>query len=366
MLICFCRLYNAALEHRISAYQKAGDSVTYYQQAGALKEIRAFDEQYRQFSHTAKQKVLKRLDNAYKAFFSRVKRGETAGFPRFKASARWNAAEFTFGDGLRLKGNRLRMVGVPGGIRIRWHRDIPGGAKIKAATVTRRQGQWFVCFQFELNNVIPVIPETLIGIDLGLNSFIATSDGELQVLPKFTRGGERELRKANRTLARRHKGSNGWKSAKKRVQKIHRGIAGERNKFIHTTSKRVVAQYDGIVLENLNVKGLAKGMLAKSVHNAAWSKFIHCVEYKAENAGKSVETVNPAYTSQTCSSCGTIAKKTLAVRTHKCSDCRLVLDRDVNAAVNILHKSQLWLETDHESLTYPAADCVDSKAVCFS
>ncbi len=366
MLWCFCRLYNAALEHRINAYRKAGDTVTYNQQAAALKEIRAFDEQFRQFSHTAKQKVLRRLDKAYKAFFSRIKRGETAGFPRFKASARWNTAEFTYGDGLRLKGNRLRIVGITGGIKVRWHRDLPEGAKIKAATVSRRQGQWFACFQFEINDVASVIPENLVGIDLGLDSFIATNEGELLSLPKFTKDNERELRKANRTLARRRKGSNGWKAAKKRVQRVHRAVTGERDKFIHSTSKRIVNEYDGIVLEGLNVKGLARGMLAKSVHNAAWSKFVHCLEYKAENAGKSVEFVNPAYTSQACSKCGSITKKTLAVRTHKCESCGLVLDRDVNAALNILHKSQLWLETGQESLTHPVADYVGSKAVCFS
>lgn len=113
MLLCFCRLYNAALESRIDAYRKAGVTISYNEQAAGLKEIRECDEQYRQFSHTAKQKVLKRLDKAYRAFFARIKRGQKAGFPRFKASARFNTAEFTYGDGLRLQGNRLRIVGIP-------------------------------------------------------------------------------------------------------------------------------------------------------------------------------------------------------------------------------------------------------------
>lgn len=365
MLLCFCRLYNAALESRIDAYRKAGVTISYNEQAASLKEIREFDEQYRQFSHTAKQKVLKRLDKAYKAFFSRVKRGQKAGFPRFKASARFNTAEFTYGDGLRLQGNRLRIVGIPESVKVRWHRELPAGCKPKAATLSRRDGKWFVCIQFETADVVPTIPECVIGIDMGLSSFIATSEGETLALPQFTKDNARQLRKASRMLARRKKGSAGWKAARRKIQKAHRRVAGEREKFIQSTSKRLVAQYDGIVLEDLNVKGLARGMLAKSVNNAAWSKFVHCLSYKAENAGKTVELVNPAYTSQTCSACGTIHPKTLADRVHSCP-CGLVLDRDVNAAVNILHKSNLWVETVQDAPTYEAAQCVASKAVCFS
>lgn len=365
-MVCFCRLYNAALECRIDAYRKAGVTISYNEQAAGLKEIRAFDEQYRQFSHTAKQKVLKRLDKAYKAFFARVKRGEKAGFPRFKASSRWNTAEFTYGDGLRLKDERLCIVGIPDSMKIRWHRDLPVGAKIKAATLSRRQGKWFVCLQFEINDVIPVKPEKIIGIDMGLSSFIATSEGKTQHLPQFTKDNASVLRIAGRALARRKKGSRGWKAAKRQIQRIHSTIAGERDKFIHTLSKKIINEYDGIVLEDLNIKGLARGMLAKSVHNAAWSKFVHCLSYKAENAGKTIEFVNPAYTSQACSACGSIHPKTLADRVHNCPECGLVLDRDVNAAVNIMHKSNIWLETSQGALTYQVAECVASKAVCFS
>ena len=365
MLLCFCRLYNAALESRIDAYRKAGVTISYNTQAADLKEIREFDPQYRQFSHTAKQKVLKRLDKAYKAFFARVKRGDKAGFPRFKASARFNTAEFTYGDGLRLQGNRLRVVGIPAGVKVRWHRQLPEGAKIKAATLSRRDGKWFVSLQFECNDVLPVVPDSLVGIDLGLSNFIATSDGETLALPQFTKDNAQRLRKAQRRLSRRKKGSKGWKAAKASIRKVHRSIAGEREKFIHTTSKRLVAQHDGIVLEDLNIKGLSRGMLAKSVHNAAWSKFVHCLSYKAENAGKTIEFVNPAYTSQTCSACGSIQPKTLSERMHSC-ECGLVLDRDVNAAVNILHKSNLWAETVQDAPTYGVAQCVASKAVCFS
>lgn len=365
MLLCFCRLYNAALESRIDAYRKAGVTISCNQQAADLKEIRAFDEQYRQFSHTAKQKVLKRLDKAYKAFFSRVKRGQKAGFPRFKASARFHTAEFTYGDGLRLQGNRLRIVGIPAGIKVLWHRDLPEGAKLKAATISRRNGKWFVSLQFECNDILPIVPDSVVGIDLGLSSFIATSEGQTLALPQFTKDNARQLRKAQRCLARRKKGGKGWKAAKAKVQKVHRRVAGEREKFIQSTSKRLVAQYDGIVLEDLNVKGLARGMLAKSVHNAAWSKFVHCLSYKAENAGKTIEFVNPAHTSQTCSACGSIQPKTLAERIHRC-DCGCVLNRDVNAAVNILHKSNLWAETVQDAPTYEVAQCVASKAVCFS
>lgn len=366
MLSCFCSLYNAALESRIDAYRKAGKTIGYNEQAAALKEIRGFDAQYAQFSHTAKQKVLRRLDKAYKAFFARVKRGDKAGFPRFKARARFNTAEFTYGDGLRLQGNRLRIVGVPASIKVRWHRDLPAGAKIKAATLTRRDGKWFVSLQFEINDVIPAKPERLVGIDLGLSSFVALDNSETVDLPKFTKSNERRLHQANRKLARRRRGSLGWKAAKRCVRKVHASVAGQRRVFLHTLSKRLVAEYDGIVLEDLNIKGLARGMLAKSVNNAAWGTFVQQLTYKAESAGKVVEFVNPAYTSQVCSCCGSIQPKTLAVRVHECADCGLVLDRDVNAAINVLHKSKLWAETVQDAQTYGVAQCVASKAVCFS
>jgi len=365
MLGRFCSLYNAALQERIEAYQKQKVTLTFYNQSAHIKTIRADDPNYRQFSHTAKQKVLRRLDKAFKAFFQRVKKGQTPGFPRFKPRSRYNTAEFKYGDGLRLQGNRVRMVGIPGGVKVRWHRDIPEGAKIKAATVSRRQGRWFICFQFEINDVIPVIPEKAVGVDLGLSSFIATSDGEAEDLPQFTKDSERRLRVANRELSRRKKGSIGWKQSKKRVQRVHNRTHCEREKFLHKQANQLVSENDLIVIENLNVKGMARGMLAKSVNNAAWGKFTALLTYKAESAGKTVETVNPAYTSQTCSSCGTVKPKTLAVRMHTC-ECGLVLDRDVNAAVNVLHKSSYWSETGQGALTSPVAECVASKAVCFS
>lgn len=188
MLDDFCALYNAALESWIDAYRK-GVKLTYHAQAADLKVLRAECPEFARWSHTAKQQVLRRLDKAYKAFFARLKRGEKPGFPRFKARSRWDTAEFTVGDGCRLQGNRLRVVGVPGGIKLWWHRSIPEAGKIKHAKLTRNGGQWQVCFSIELPDVDPRPVEQPIGIDLGLENFYATSLGETVALPKWYQDG---------------------------------------------------------------------------------------------------------------------------------------------------------------------------------
>jgi putative transposase len=170
-----------------------------------------------------------------------------------------------------------------------------------------------------------------------IEKFAALSDGVLIKNPQFLRESEAKLKYEQRKLSRKKKGSNSRKKQKHKLAKLHCKIKNRRNNFLHIESRKLVRSYDVIVLEDLRIKNMVKNHhLAKSISDASWAKFIEYVSYKAESAGKKVVFVNPRNTSQICSSCGEIVKKSLSVRTHICPYCGLILDRDVNAAINIL------------------------------
>lgn len=333
MLGDFCELYNAALEHRINAYRRS-ISVKCNEQIVALPEIRRDLPHQGRWSATAQQQVLRKLDKAYNAFFGRVKRGATAGFPRFRARDRYHAADFRVGDGLTIrKSGKLAFVGVPGEIKARWHRDMP--SKPKSCILSRNAGKWYIIFHVEVAPVEQSSSDS-IGIDVGLTSLVALSNGETVGRPNFTKRAERKLRRLQRALARCKQGSNVRRKRKAAVASHHAHIAHARRDFLHKKSCAIVNRFGRIAVEKLNIKGLARGMLAKSVHDASWGQFVSMVRYKAESAGCEMIEVDARGTSQTCPECGAVAKKTLAERMHRC-DCGYALDRDVAAAM-VVHQ----------------------------
>ncbi len=332
MLRDFCGLYNAGLQQRIEAYRRRGLNLRYRQQAAELKACRAADpDGLGRWSFTALQQVLRRVDHTFAAFFQRGH-----GFPRFRAAARYHAATFRVGDGLTLKKDRrIGIVGVPGGIKAVWHRDLPPDAKLGTAILTRQQGKWFVVLSVEA-----AFAETCgigtVGIDLGLNSLIATSDGEAIEAPRFARKAQKAQRRRQRALARCQRGSKRRLKAKARLAAGSAKIARQRRDHLHTLSRSLVSRYRGIAFEKLNMAGLKKGMLARSVHDAAWALLVQFFQYKAESAGAELVMVDPRGTSQTCPECGMITPKTLAERRHRC-ECGVDLDRDVAAAI-VVHQ----------------------------
>lgn len=342
MLGAFCDLYNAGLQQRIEAYQRRGISLRYGNQAAELKAVRAADERLAGYSFSAEQQVLRRLDKTFSAFFGRVKRGGKAGFPRFRAKARFDSAEMRVGDGLTIrKSKRLGIVGIPGEIKVRWHRDILPGAKLGAAVVCRKAGKWYVCFQLELADAAPLARDFApVGIDVGLTSLVALSTGEKVPTPQCTKNGAKALRRAQRSVARKRRGSKRQRKAKLHVARLSAHVANQRRDFAHKLAFMLVLHFSHIAFENLNIKGLAAGMLAKAIHNAAWNQLVQFVTYKAANAGGVVALVDPRGTSQTCPECGTIKRKTLKEREHRC-DCGSVLDRDVAAARIVLIRANL-------------------------
>lgn len=337
MLGAFCDLYNAGLQQRIEAYQRRGISLRYGNQAVELKAVRAADGRLAGYSFSAEQQVLRRLDKTFAAFFGRIRRGAKPGFPRFRSKCRFDSAEFRVGDGLTLrKSGRIGIVGIPGEIKVRWHRPLPPGAKPGAAVISRSCGKWYVCFQTELPNTEPVARDFApIGIDLGLTSLVALSNGETVPTPQYTRLASKRQRRLQRALSRCKRGSKRRWKAKARIARHSAKTANQRRDGSHKLSQDIVNRFTHIAMEDLNIKGLAAGMLAKSVRNAAWNQLVQHVTYKAANAGGVVVLVDPRGTSQICPECGTIRRKTLAERMHRCQ-CGCVLDRDVAAAKIVL------------------------------
>lgn len=344
MLRDFCSLYNAGLQQRIEAYRRQKKTLTFFDQSAEVRLLRISETEFARWSADGLAQVLRRLDQTYRAFLSRKR-----GFPRFRASSRYHAATFRMGKGLTIKRNqRIGVTGVPGSIKVRWHRSLPVGCKLGNATLSQHAGKWFVVFSADAE-FSEVCGTGLIGVDLGLNSLIATSDGDTIEAPRFAKKAQAAQRRRQRALARCKRGSNRRLKARARFASASAKIANQRRDFAHKLSRSLVARYSGIGFENLNMVSLKRGMLARSVHDAAWSQLIQFTTYKAESAGGAVVLVDPRRTSQTCPSCGTIKAKALATRTHHC-ECGAVMDRDVAAAM-IVHQRAFGLEHSLRTLT---------------
>jgi len=354
-------LYNAALQERHDAWQEHGISLNYYDQANQLKEIRD-NGNLELANFSACQDVLRRIDNTFKAFFRRLKAGEKAGYPRFKSKNRFDSYTFpTWADGCHLTDDgRLKIQGV-GVIKLKMHRPIAG--EIKTLTLKREAGRWYACFSvvIDTNNHMP--SPNAIGIDVGLSSFAALSNGQLIANPHNLKMGLRKLRRCQRKVARRKKGGNNRHKAVILLQKAHAHIHNQRSDFQHKLSRQLADNYGFIAVEDLNIAALSRSMLAQSVSDAAWGSFLAKLAYKVEETGGQLVKVNPNGTSQACSQCGCLPDipKTLSDRIHNCPHCGLVIDRDINAARNILRRGlRLW------DITWGVAPSVFQEAVCFS
>ena len=354
-----CRLYNGALQERRDAWRQARRSVSYYEQANQLKAIRA-DGSLALANFSACQDVLRRVDKAFRAFFSRVKAGRKAGYPRFRSRRRYDTLTFpAYGDGCRLRPNGRLYVQGAGEIKVKLHRPVDG--VIKTVSVKREAGRWYALFSCEVEPAALPPSDEAVGIDLGLTTFAVLSDGSEIANPRYARKAAAAVRRAQRKVARRKRRSNGRRKAVVLLQKAHAHVVHQRNDFHHKAARALVNRFGLIVVEALNVKSLAGSMLARSVHDAAWGMFLDRLDEKAESAARQVVRVNPNGTTQRCSGCQTMVPKTLSLRWHDCPACGLSLSRDENAAREIL---RLGLSLD--ARTWPVAASVASEAVCFS
>lgn len=339
-------LYNAALQGRIEAYRKASKTVTLYIQQQELTELRQ-EPEFAAIPANLQRWTLRRLDEAYQAFFRRLKaKGEKAGFPRFRGKGRWDSFGFSEFSGIRLKGKRLYFKGMPDSLRVHLHRPLPD-CKPLSCTFTRDHKGWAVCLQYRIPVAALPVTGKSIGVDFGLTHLATLSTGEAIPNPRVAKRAEREMRKRQRALARCRKGSKRRQKVRLAVTRCHARIKNTRRTYLHQVSARMVRENDVIAIEDLNVKGLAGSMLAKSIHDASWAKLKEMLAYKAAKAGRQLIEVDPRYTSQACSGCGVIVPKKLSERWHRCPECGLQMDRDENAARNVLHRAVLRPRLDN-------------------
>lgn len=332
-------VYNAALEERCEAYRKQGVSITKAMQEKAITEIKHDCPAYATVHTHLLQDVIARLDRAFQAFFRRCKNGEKPGFPRFKGRDRYMT--FTFKDAGKgngaafvAGGKRIRLSGI-GNVKVKVHREMEGA--LKTIGVTRDgDGYWYALVTRDVPPTpLPATGQEA-GLDVGLYSFVATSNGDTVANPRPLETARIRVERAQRKVSRRRKGSVRRRKARQELARAHAHIRNVRKDFHHKTTRDLVRRYDWIAVEDLNVKGLAGGMLARSIHDAGWAQFLGILIAKAEEAAREVIRVNPAGTSQQCSTCGATVPKDLSVRVHRCQHCGYVADRDVNAAQNIL------------------------------
>ena len=330
-------LYNAAKQERDDAWKSCHKSINYYGQANQLKAMRA-DGCLTLANFSCCQDVLRRVDKTYKAFYARVKRGEKkVGFPRYRSARPYGSITFpSYGDGCRLLPNgKLRIQGA-GHIKVNLHRPVEG--TIKTVTVKREAGRWYVCFSVECDASPLPASDRATGIDVGVNSFAVLADGTEIENPRHYRNAQARLRRCQRKVARRKKGGNRRRKAVRLLQRANIHVRNQRADFQHNLSRQLVNEYGTIAVEDLNVKGLASGMLAKSVHDAGWNSFMQMLSYKAASAGRLLVKVDPRGTSQTCV-CGQRVAKTLADRWHDCPACGLSAGRDHVSAQVILQRA---------------------------
>lgn len=331
------QLYNAALEERIDCYRKTGKGRTFFEQCRALAELRKDGARY---ASSMERAPLRALDVAYKAFFAR------GGFPRFKGREWFKSIGWIQEGGWRFDG-RFYAKGI-GTIRVHQHRAL-SSAPI-TARVKREGRHWYLLLACDVEVAAVNDNGKAIGLDLGLSSFAALSDGTLIPNPRRRRKAQAELRRRQRALARCKRGSRRRKRARERVASAHAAIRRGRRTHHFQVAADLVRRYGLIAVEDLNVKGLSRGILARDVNDAAWGSFIQILCDKAESAGSQVVKVNPRGTSQTCPSCGLVEPKKLSERVHSCP-CGFEADRDVAAAQVILFRA------DHGPAELNVAGC---------
>jgi putative transposase len=338
-----CRwVYNQTLATRRDAYDQ-GVSLSWYETKAMLPLWKETRPSLKLVHSQVLQNITQRVDLAFQAFFRRVKEGaEEIGYPRFKGFGRYDSITYPqYGNGVRFEGDRLILSKV-GAVHVVLHRPIEG--TIKTVTLRRsRTDKWYVSFSVEVEPERLPPRSEVVGVDVGLMSFATLSNGEQIDNPRFYRKDEADLKRAQKRKDAA-KNAQKWdenRHRKKALAHIHERITNRRSDFAHKHSREVVNGYQTIVFEDLAPQqmGSSKGRgMRKSIMDVAWTQFISLTISKAEEAGRTVILVNARDTSKMCSHCGEKVEKKLSERVHTCPHCGLVMDRDRNAALNILQR----------------------------
>jgi len=369
------QLYNAALEERREAWRMGRHRVTFYSQDAQLKEIRAHDpERYKRWSYSCERAAVRRLDRAFQRYFDRVKAGQKPGYPRFKGRGWWDSIEWPDRNGARWDSvpypeiTRVYLQGI-GHVRVHQHRPVKG--RVKTITIKREGSHWYVMLSCDDVPAEPLAPaDSAVGIDLGVVSFLATSDSLHVPNPRYHAATAGRLAVAQRDLARKKRGSTRRKKAVAKVAGLHGKVRRQRLDHAHKTALALVREHDLISYEDLKVKNMtarpkprpdgeggyapngvaSKAGLNNSIHDAGWGIFLGILSAKAESAGRQAIAVNPRHTSQRCAECGHVAVgNRVSQAVFRCLGCGHQAHADVNAARNILRAGLVLQEAKRQS-----------------
>jgi putative transposase len=331
-----CRwVYNETLALRKNSWESEQKRISYFDSKKMIPIWKKEKPELKSVHSHTLQDVTMRVDLAFQAFFRRVKAGETPGYPRFKGKGWYDSITY-IQSGFSLDDNILSLSKI-GDIKVTLHRPIEGN--IKRLTIRRTATKkWFVSILTDNDSYNPLEPsDKAVGIDVGILSFAALSDGTYIENPRFYVNEQKNLAKVQRKHSKLEKGTPERKKALKVLCRVHERISNKRENFTQKLSKTLVNNYGIICFEDLNIRKMVKDPLyAKGIMDAAWNKLVTYTTYKAENAGRRVILVNPYNTSQMCSKCGSLVEKDISVRIHNCPLCGLSTNRDLNASINIL------------------------------
>ena len=330
------RFYNDCLLERKAVYETEGRTLGKTEQLRRVK-IHKVNNPFATDIHShILQGVVADLDKAFQAFFRRVKAGEKPGYPRFKGRNRFHSFGLKeLGNGFKIDGRRLRISGI-GRVAIRWHRPLEG--TVKTVRIVRKAGKWFAAFSCEVE-ATPLPPvETEVGIDAGLSTLYALSNGEQVQNPRWYRSSQAKLHVLQRSVARKKKGGSNRRKAIRRLATHAEHVANQRKDYLNKVVCDLVGRFALIAIEDLSIPRMVHGHFAKSILDAGWGFFKQRLQSKAENAGRKLVLVDPAYTTQECCQCGHRQKLSLKDRWYTC-ECGNSRDRDHNAAITVLNRS---------------------------
>lgn len=319
------------------------DQPDFYSQKRDLVNSKALFPVYQNIHSQVLQNGVERVKKTFDRWLQGDVNGKRSGKPRFKGVGRYRSFTFPQVKPDCINGKFIKLPSFDN-VKLILHRPLPEGFKIKTATITNKADGWYVTLSLEDASVpepildLPTMDNT-IGIDVGLKSFLVTDAGEAVVIPQPYRQAEQRLKRLQRSLSRKKKGSVRRSKAVKCVAKAHLKVANARKDFHYKTAQKLLNQGKNIGYEKLNIKGIARSRMAKSTHDAGWGQFLQILSVKAESAGLMTIAVNPNGTTQNCSSCGQKVPKTIQDRWHSCPHCGCELDRDHNAAINIKHRA---------------------------
>lgn len=331
-----CRfLYNAALEERISNYKGAGKSISKYEQYNELPELKKDLPFMAEVYSDVLQEVLDRIDKSYKNFFN------GSGFPKFQKKANYNS--FTFKRSIRIVGNNKNYIKLPKIGLVKFHnsKNIDNDS-IKTATIVREKNKWFIAITYEVQEPSTTIDNSnAIGIDVGVVNHSTLSNGKVYSSNKYLENNLPILRRLQRKLSRQKKGSNSYLKTKHQLGKLHLKISNQRKDYNHKISKEITDTYSAVYVEDLKISNMVKlnSTLSRRMLDNGLFQFRTFLSYKCKLKGKYFHAVNPAYTSQQCSDCGVIDKKSrISQSEYVCTSCGFLSNCDVNGSKNVKAK----------------------------